>query len=75
MLAPGCWSRCTREGSLERGGTRSRGRESSSEADPARGGVSPLARRTWLEGALDWATLVGRGGHHSVGRDVCTCLG
>jgi hypothetical protein len=28
-----------------------------------------------LEGALDWATLVGRGGHRSVGRAVCACLG
>jgi hypothetical protein len=81
MLVSACGSRCSREGAsseagnLERGGTRSRGREPSSEAEPARGVVSPRARRTLLEGALDWATLVGRGGHRSVGRAVCACLG
>jgi hypothetical protein len=37
--------------------------------------VSPRARRNLLEGAFDWATLVGRGGHRSVGRAVCACLG
>jgi hypothetical protein len=36
--------------------------------------VSPRARRTLPEGALDWATLVGRGGHRSVGRAVCVCV-
>jgi hypothetical protein len=30
--------------------------------------VSPRARRNPLEGAFDWATPVGRGGHRSVGR-------
>jgi hypothetical protein len=30
--------------------------------------VSPRARRNPLEGAFDWATLVGRGGHRGVGR-------
>jgi hypothetical protein len=42
-------------------------RGASSEAEPARGGVSPRARRTLLEGAPGWAALVGRGGHHGVG--------
>jgi hypothetical protein len=60
---------------LERCGTRSRGRETSSEAKPARGGVHPRARQNLLEGAFDWATLVGCGGHRCVGRVVCACLG
>jgi hypothetical protein len=47
----------------------------SSEAEPARGGVSPRARRNPLEGAFDWAASVGRGGHRSVGRALCVCLG
>jgi hypothetical protein len=55
-------------GTLERGGAHPREREPSSEAEPARGGgVSPRARRTLLEGVPCWATLVGRGGHRSVG--------
>jgi hypothetical protein len=62
MLVPACGTRCAREGA-------------SSEAEPARGGVSPRARRTLFEGAFDWATLVGRGGHRSVGHIVCACLG
>jgi hypothetical protein len=37
--------------------------------------VSPRARRNPLEGAFDWATPVGRGGHRSVGRAPCACLG
>jgi hypothetical protein len=56
---------CVR-GSLERGGGKP-----SSEAEPARGGVSPQERRNPLEGALDWATPVGRGGHRGVGRALC----
>jgi hypothetical protein len=39
------------------------------------GGVSPRAMRNLLEGAFDWATPVGRGGHRSVGRALCACLG
>jgi hypothetical protein len=62
MPVPACESRCAHEGP-------------SSEAEPARGGVSPRVRRNPLEGAFYWATLVGRGGHHSVGRVVCVCLG
>jgi hypothetical protein len=46
-------------------------REPSSEADLIRGGLSLRARRTSLEGALCRAALVGRGGHHGVGRVVC----
>jgi hypothetical protein len=41
----------------------------SSEAE-----VSPRARRNPLEGAFDWATPVGRGGHRSVGRALCVRL-
>jgi hypothetical protein len=36
--------------------------------------VSPRARRNLLEGAFDWATPVGRGGHRGVGRALCVCL-
>jgi hypothetical protein len=46
--------------------------------------VSPRARRTLLEGVPCWATLVGRGGHRSVGLccvrmfcvmfEVCLCF-
>jgi hypothetical protein len=32
------------------------------------GGVRPRARRSLLEGTFDWAALVGRGDHRSVGR-------
>jgi hypothetical protein len=66
-------------GSLERGGG-----EPSSEAEPARGavnprarrnplegGVNPRARRNLLEGVFEWATLVGRGDHRSVGCALC----
>jgi hypothetical protein len=53
-----CGSRCAREGP-------------SSEADLARGGVSPRARRTSLEGVFGWAASVGRGGRHDVDRVVC----
>jgi hypothetical protein len=75
MLVTACGSRCAREGASSEAEP-ARGRWGpSSEAEPARGGVSPRARRTLLEGALDWATLVGRGGHRSVGRAVCACLG
>jgi hypothetical protein len=38
------------------------------------GGVSLRARQILLKGAFDWATLVGRGGHRSVGRALCVCL-
>jgi hypothetical protein len=68
--------------------SRSRGREPSSEKEPARGrrgpsseaeparvGVNPRARRNLLGGSRGWATLVGRGGHRSAGRAVCACLG
>jgi hypothetical protein len=60
---------------LVRTGEYKRAWEPLSEADPARGGVSPRARRTSHEGgvsqgALCCATFVGRGGHHGVGRVV-----
>jgi hypothetical protein len=41
---------------------------------PLEGGVNPRARRNPLEGALDWTTLVGRGGHCGVGRALCVRL-
>jgi hypothetical protein len=43
--------------------------------NPLEGGVSPRARQNLLEGAFGWAALMGRGGHRSVGRAVCACLG
>jgi hypothetical protein len=45
------------------GGVNPRARRS-----PLEGGVNPRARRSPLKGALDWTTLVGRGGHCGVGR-------
>jgi hypothetical protein len=41
----------------------------SSEAE-----MSPRARRNPLEGGFAWATLVGCGGHRSVGRALCVRL-
>jgi hypothetical protein len=43
--------------------------------NPLEGGANPRARRNLLEGAFGWATPVGRGGHRSVGRALCVCLG
>jgi hypothetical protein len=83
MLVPACGSRCTREGASNEAEPARGRRGPSSEAEPARGGVAlerggtrsrgrgPRARRKPLEGALDWATLVGHGGHRRVG----ACLG
>jgi hypothetical protein len=42
----------------------------SSEADLARGGVSPRARRPSPEGAFSCAALAGRGGHQGCERSV-----
>jgi hypothetical protein len=61
MPVHACGSKCAHEGT-------------SSEADLARGGVSPRVRRTLLEGAPCWAALVGRGGYRGVGCAVCACL-
>jgi hypothetical protein len=41
---------------------------------PLEGGVNPRVGWSPLERALDWATLVGRGGHCGVGRDLCVRL-
>jgi hypothetical protein len=38
---------------------------------PLEGGVHPRARRSLLEGTFEWAALVGRGDHRSVGRGLC----
>jgi hypothetical protein len=51
MPVPACESWCAREGA-------------SSEAEPARGGVRPRARRNLLEGVL----ALEQGGTHSRGR-------
>jgi hypothetical protein len=39
--------------------------------NPLEGGVHPRARRSLLEGTFEWAALVGRGDHRSVGRAPC----
>jgi hypothetical protein len=44
------------------------------EIHSQQGALSPRARRNPLEGAFDWATPVGRGGHRSVGRAPCVRL-
>jgi hypothetical protein len=41
---------------------------------PLEVGVHPRARRSLLEGTFEWAALVGRGGHRSVGRAPCVRL-
>jgi hypothetical protein len=82
MPVPACGGGCAREGapseaevyprvrrSLLEGGVYPRARRS-----PLEEGVSPRAGRSLLEGALDWATLVGRGDHRGVGRASCMYL-
>jgi hypothetical protein len=41
---------------------------------PLEGGVYPRARRSLLEETFEWAALVGRGGHRSVGHAPCVRL-
>jgi hypothetical protein len=41
---------------------------------PLEGSVDPRARRGLLKGALDWATPLGRGGRHGVGRALGACI-
>jgi hypothetical protein len=82
MLIPAYGSGCALEGasseaemnprarwSLLKGGVNPRARRS-----PLEGGVNPRAGQSPLEGALDWTTLVGRGGHRGVGRALCVRL-
>jgi hypothetical protein len=71
MPVHACGRRCAREGTLSEADPARGRREPSSEADLARGGVIPRARRTSPEGALCWAASVGRGGHRGVDRVVC----
>jgi hypothetical protein len=42
--------------------------------NPLEGGAHPRARRSLLEGTFEWAALVGREDHRSVGRAPCVCL-
>jgi hypothetical protein len=72
MLVHARGSRCAREETSSDAEPARGGHEPSSEVDPARGGVSPRARRTLLEGVPCWATLVGRGGHR--GGLCCVCM-
>jgi hypothetical protein len=69
MLVPACGSRCAREGASSEEEVNPRARR-----NPLEGGVSPRARRNPLEGDFDWAAVVGRGGHRSVGRAFCVRL-
>jgi hypothetical protein len=65
--------------SLLEGGVYPRARQSLLEGgmcpragrSPLEGGVYPRVRRSLLEGTFEWAALVGRGGHHGVGRAPC----
>jgi hypothetical protein len=68
MPVPACGGGRAREGASSEAEPARGRREPSSGAEPARGGRGPRARRSLLEGALDWATPVGRGGHRGVGR-------
>jgi hypothetical protein len=71
MPVHACGSKCTREGTSSEADPARERCEPSSAADLIRGGLSPRARRTSLEGALCWAASVGRGGRHNVDRVVC----
>jgi hypothetical protein len=70
MPVPVCERRCACEGASSEAETRSR-----EEGTLERGGACSRGREHLLEGGFDWATLVGRGGHRSVGRVVRACLG
>jgi hypothetical protein len=82
MPVPACGSRRACEGASSEAEMSPRARRNPLEGgvsprarrNPLEGGVSPRARRNLLEGAFDGATPVGRGGHHSVGRDLCVRL-
>jgi hypothetical protein len=65
MPVPACGGGCAREGASSEAETNPPARRS-----PLEWGVDPQARRSLLEGALDRATPVGRGGHRGVGRDL-----
>jgi hypothetical protein len=75
MLVPACGNGRARaeepraRRSLLEGGVHPRARRS-----PLEGGVHPRARRSLLERTFEWAALVGRGGHRSVGRAPCVRL-
>jgi hypothetical protein len=83
MPVPACGSRHACEGASSEAEVSPRARRNLLEGgvgprarrNPLEGGVGPRVRRNLLEGAFDWATPVGRGGHRSVGRAVCACLG
>jgi hypothetical protein len=56
------------------GNGRARAEEPRARRSPLEGGVHPRARRSLLEGTFEWAALVDRGGHRSVGRAPCVRL-
>jgi hypothetical protein len=74
MSVPACGNGRACEGVSSEAEPARGGREPSSEAEPVEGGVNPQARRNLLEGAFEWATLLGRGDHRSVGRAPCVRL-
>jgi hypothetical protein len=82
MPVPACGNGCAREGVSSEAEAIPRARRSPLEGavnprasqNPPEGGVNPPARRNFLEGAFEWAALVGRGDHRSVGRAPCACL-
>jgi hypothetical protein len=83
-----CGGRCAREGFSSEAEPAREGREPSSDAEPARGGRESPSEAEPARGAREpsseaepaqggapcWAAMVGRRGHHSVGRALCACL-
>jgi hypothetical protein len=82
MSVPACGYGRACEGVSGEGAVNPRARQSPLEGavnprarrNPLEGGVNPRARRNLLEGTFEWATLVGRGDHRSVGRAPCVRL-
>jgi hypothetical protein len=82
MPVPTCGGGHAREGASSEAEANPRARRSPLEGgvyprarrSPLEGGVSLRAGRSLLKGALDWAALVGRGGHRGVGCASCVCL-
>jgi hypothetical protein len=82
MSVPACGNRRACEGASSEAEANPRARRNPLEGamnprarrNPLEGGVNPRARRNLPEGAFEWAALVGRGDHRSVGRAPCVCL-
>jgi hypothetical protein len=82
MSVPACGNGRACEGASSEAEANPRARRSPLEGamdprarrNPLEGGVNPRARRDLLEGAFEWAALVSRGDHRSVGRAPCVHL-